>query len=131
AAVRTLAGPQLPVLGVAGEHLDDVVDAPADAAGEVARLEARQDRILDDQLADRVGERAFQAIADLDADLAIIRRDNQQDAAVLLLLPDAPVAAELIAIVLDRGALQRLQCHDHQLAGGLALELGELAVELG
>src|SRR5262249_23555939 len=95
------AGAQLPVLGVAGQNLDDVVDPAADPAGEVAGLEARQDGILDDQLADRVGERAFEAIADLDPHLTLVGRDDEQRAAVLLLLTDAPVPAELIAIVLD------------------------------
>ena len=42
-----------------------------------------------------VGERAFEAVADLDAHLALVRRHDQQHAVVLVLLPDLPVAAEL------------------------------------
>ena len=75
---------------------------------------------------DRVGERAFEPVADLDAHLALVRRHDQQHAVVLVLLADLPVAAELIAVILDRGALQRLQRDDDELVGGLGFEIGEL-----
>ncbi len=55
-----------------------------DAAAEIAGLEARRDRVGDDDLRQRVGQRAFEAVADLDAHLALVRRDQQQHAVVLL-----------------------------------------------
>ena len=76
-----------------------------------------------------VGERAFEAVADLDAHLALVRRHDQQHAVVLVLLADLPVAAELIAVVLDRGALQRFERHHDELVGGLGFEVGELLRE--
>ena len=59
-------------------------------------------------LLDRVGELALEPVADLDAHLVLGRRHDQQRAGVLVLLADAPVAAELIAVILDRIALQDL-----------------------
>ena len=68
----------------------------------VVGAEARQDRVLDDEAANGVGERAFEAVADLDTHLALVRRHDQQHAVVLVLLADAPLAAELVAVILDR-----------------------------
>ena len=38
---------------------------------------------------------------------------------------------ELVTVVLNRGSLKRLQRNHNELAGGLGLELGELALERG
>src|SRR5262249_61873190 len=92
----------LPFLGVAGEHADDVVDGAADAAGDVVGAKARDDRVLDDELGDGVGERALEPVADLDAHLAVGWRHDQQHAGVLALLSDSPAATELNPEVLDR-----------------------------
>ena len=99
--------------------------------GTIVGAEARDDRVLDDQPGDRVGERAFEPVADLDAHLALARHDDQQRAVVLALLADLPVAAELVAEVLDRGALQRSQRDHDELVGGLGFERGELFGERG
>ncbi len=125
-ASGTLGGALLPFLGVAGEHLGDVVDPARDPAGKIVGAEPRQDRIVDDETRHQVGQRAFEAVADLDADLALVRRHDQQHAVVLVLLSDLPVAAELIAVILDRGALQRFQRDHHHLVGRLGFKVGEL-----
>ena len=75
-------GALLDLGGIAGQHESDVAHAVLDAAGEVALAEARQDRILDDDLGQRIGERALEPAADLDADLALIGRDDEEDAIV-------------------------------------------------
>src|SRR5262249_61111871 len=80
----------LPFLGGAGEHADDVVDAAGDAAGNVIGAKARDDRVLYDELGDGVGQRALEAVADLDAHLAVAWRHVQQHAVVLALLSDSP-----------------------------------------
>ena len=108
-------------LGAAIQHLDDVVDAARHAAGEVVRLEARRDRVLDDVFGDRVGQRAFQPVADLDADLALVRRMQQQHAVVLAALAELPAAEQSVGVVLDRIAVQRLHRRDDDLVRGLAL----------
>src|SRR6516225_5218365 len=129
--VRALFGPRLPFLGIDRHRLDDVIDPATDAAGEIVDPKARNDGVLYDELRDRVGERAFEAVADLDAHLAFVRRHDKQRAGILLFLSDLPVTPELISVVLNRGSLKRLQRYHNELAGGLGLELGELALEPG
>ena len=80
--------------------------------------------LLDDGAAGRVGERSLEAVADLDPNLALRGRHDQQRAGVLAFLPDAPMAAELIAEILDRKSLQRLERDHHDLLAGGALVLG-------
>ena len=60
----------------------------------IAAPELRQDGVLDDELRHRVGHQRLEAAADLDAHFAIVGRDDEQDAVVLALLSDAPLAAE-------------------------------------
>ena len=69
--------------------------------------------------------------ADLDAHLALVRRDDEEDAVVLLLGADAPMAAELIAEILDGKALEGGQRHDDDLVRALVLERFEARVEFG
>ncbi len=120
----------LPFGGVAGEHADDVVGAARNAAREVARAKVRQDGLLDDVLGDGVGQHALEAVANLDAHLALARRHDEHDAIVLALLPDLPAPAERDAVLLDGLAAQRTQRHDHELVAGLGLERGELRDQL-
>src|SRR5438552_9578342 len=110
--------------GIAAEHAKEHGCAREHAAVQIAALEGRQDIALDDRPGERVRERALEAIADLDPHLALVGRHDQQRAGVLVLLADAPVAAELIAEILDRQTLERLQRHHHDLlaaAGALVL----------
>src|SRR5215813_11229184 len=103
--VRPLFGARFPFLGIDRHRLDDVIDPATNAAGEIVGPQTRDDGILDDEFGHRVGERAFEAIADLDAHLALVRRHDQQGAGILLLLTDLPVTPELVAIILNRGSL--------------------------
>src|SRR5215469_15761417 len=127
--VRSLFGARLPFLGIDRHRLDDVIDPATDAAGEIVDPKTRNDGVLYDELRYRVGESALEAVADLDAHLAFVRRHDQQCAGVLLFLSNLPVAPKLVAVVLDRCSLKRLQRNHNELAGGLGLELGELALE--
>ena len=65
-------------------------DAGGDAAGEIAALEFRRDVLVDDALGGDVGQRAFEAIADLDAQMPVVLGDDQQRAVVDLLAADLP-----------------------------------------
>src|SRR5262249_57228512 len=103
----------------------------SDAADEIVGQEARDDGFLYDELRYRVGKRAFQAVTNLDTHLAFVRRDDEQRTGIFLFLSDLPVAPELVTVVLDRSALKRLERDHDKLAGGLGLELGELALEHG
>src|SRR5262249_40636448 len=129
--VRSLLGARLPFFGIDRHCLDDVVDPATDATGEIVDPKTRNNRVLYDELRYRVGERAFEAVTDLDAHLAFVRRHDEQRAGVLLFLSDLPVTPELVTVVLNRGSLKRLQRNHNELAGGLGLELGELALEHG
>src|SRR6516165_6417108 len=59
--VRSLFGARLPFLGIDRHRLDDVIDPPTDAAGEIVGPKTRNDGVLDDELRYRVGKRAFEA----------------------------------------------------------------------
>jgi hypothetical protein len=62
---------------LAVDHADHPLDALVDAAREVAAPEPRHDDVLDDAVRDRVGHRAFEAVADLDPQRAIVLRDDE------------------------------------------------------
>ena len=93
--------------GVAFQHHDDVVDGAADAAGKIAGAEGRHHGVLDDQLGVQVGQRAFEPVADLDAHLAVVLGDQQQDAVVLAGLAEPPGAEQPVGVGLDRLAVER------------------------
>ena len=82
-----------------GQLLDDGIGTGLDPAGHVAGLEARDDLLVDDQAGQTVGQDRFQAIANLDPDLALLGRDDQHRAFVLVFGAQLPVPAKLIAIV--------------------------------
>ena len=69
---------------------DDPVDAGGNPAGEIAGLEFRRDDLVDDAFGGDVGQRAFEAVADLDAQLAVVLGDDEQRAVVDLLAADLP-----------------------------------------
>ena len=58
------------------DHADHLVEAGVDAAVEIALLEQRRDGVVDDAAAGDVGERAFEAAADLDAHGAVVLGDD-------------------------------------------------------
>ena len=101
-----------------------------DAARIVAGAESRQDLVLDDPLGGDVGDGALEAVADLDADLAVLREHEQDRAVVGLLLARAPLLRGTDGEVLERESLGHPTIDpDEDLVGGVPLELGELFVE--
>src|SRR5262249_17757428 len=88
--VRALFGARFPFLGIDRHRLDDVIDPATDAAGEIVDPKARNDGVLYDELRYRIGKRAFEAVADLDARLAFVRRYDEQRAGVLVFLSNLP-----------------------------------------
>ena len=121
----------LPFRGIGGQRGDGVVDAARNAAVEIARLEARRDGIGDDDLADRVGQRAFEAIADLEAHLVLLGGDEKQQAVVLLRLAELPQAEEFVGVGLDLLAVERGNGGDNKLDAGFVVERLQLAFERG
>ena len=85
-------------------------------------------RIADDLPRLRVGHHRLEPAADLDPDLALVRRHDEQDAVVFVFLADPPFARETDAVILDLVAVERFDGDDGNLIGGLAferLEFGE------
>ena len=78
----------LRLVGRQAHLLDDRVGAGLDPAAIVGRvlLEMRQDRLADDDARHGVGHVSAGAIAGRDPDLALVGRDQQQDAVVVLFL---------------------------------------------
>ena len=79
----------------------------------------RQYALVNNGTAEGISQAALQTIAHLDAYLAIIARHNQQGTIVVILLADAPVPPQLVAIIGDVVAAKRGQRHDDQLVTGL------------
>src|SRR6185437_11817059 len=82
------------------EHRQDRVGTGGDSTGVVALAEVRGDHVVNDQEGLRVREHAFEAIAYLDAHVSLARVHDEQHAVVLALLADAPVAPQLVAVLL-------------------------------
>ena len=68
----------LPFRSIGREHRYDVIDAACDPAAKIAGLKARCDSVCDDDLRQRVGQRALKTVPDLDAHPAFVWRDEQQ-----------------------------------------------------
>jgi len=71
---------------LAADRAEDGRHARLDAAREILLLELRHDLLADDLRAEPVRQRALQSVADLDADLAVLGRHEQQSAVVAPLL---------------------------------------------
>ena len=79
----------------------------------------------------QVGQRAFEPVADLDAHLAVVLGDQQQDAVVLAGLAEAPGAEQPVGIGLDRLAVEAVDGGDDDLVGAIFLEVCELLRQRG
>src|SRR4029077_2093759 len=87
---------------LAVDEADHAVDTCGNAAGEIAALESRRDVLVDDALAGDVGDRAFESIADLDAQAAVVLGDDEQRAVIDLLAADLPGLRHPQRKLLDR-----------------------------
>ena len=109
-----------------GDHL---IDAGLDAAVVVARLEMRCDRLIDDAFRDRVGQRALQTVADLDARAPVVFRDQQDGAVVDPLAPELPLLRDANAVLLDVLRLSGRHDQHCDLAAFLCLEVRQLGLD--
>ena len=104
------------------EQRHDRRDAALDAAVVIVVLELGRHLVADDAARDRIGQRALEAVADLDAHLAILGRHDHQHAVVLALSARAStrrrrrLAYSSTLSPSDRGHRQH-----HDLVGGLVL----------
>ncbi len=81
-------------------------DAGDDPLAKRTRLEVRGDHIADDSPGEKVGQPAFQPVADLDSDLAVGFGDQQDGAIVRFLLADLPVLGNPDGEIRQRIALE-------------------------
>ena len=82
----------------------------------LALTKRREDRFTDRLAGKAVGHESFEAVADFDPDLAILDRDDDQQAVVLAAIADAPsvVLEHLDGVFLDVGVgLKRGHGGDH------------------
>ena len=71
----------------------------------------------------------FEAIADLDADPMLVRRNQQQHAVVLGLLAKLPFAEQRVGVRLDLLAFERADGGDDELDAGFRFEIGKLRLD--
>ncbi len=102
---------------------DHAVDARRNATGEIAALEFWRDVFVDDALGGGVGERAFEAVADLDPQAAIVLGDDEQRAVVDLLAADLPGFRDPQRELLDRLAVGRRHDQHRDLAALSRLQI--------
>ncbi|CRM47105.1 hypothetical protein [Pseudomonas sp. 58 R 12] len=116
--------------GFTAHHLHHRGHAIADAFAVIAGLERRCNHLIDDHPRLRIGEHAFQAVADFDTQFALITGDDQQRAVILALLADAPLASQLITEVLNRYALQVRHGDHYDLVTGRLFQRLQLLCQL-
>lgn len=98
---------------------DDRIDPGLQTTCVVSRFEMWLDLIFSDLFAGRIGQRAFQAVADLNKHLAVLYEDKENDAIVFALLPHAPGPSHTNRVIVD-GRLRLhlwINGHDHLVAG--------------
>ena len=127
--VQPQLGALLPLRCVRGEDGDDVIDASRDAVAEIAGLEAGRDRVGDNDLCQRIGQRAFETVADLDANPPLLRRDQQQHAVVLCLLAKLPGAEQFVGVGFDLLAFERIDRGNDELDPGFRFKIREFRLE--
>src|SRR5262249_30281914 len=98
------------------DHIGDARNSLSDPAREVARAETAHHVLVDDALGGEVGQRAFEPVTDLDAQLVIVLGDNNDYAVIDLVASDLPVVRDPQGILLDRFGLRRRYKKHHDLA---------------
>src|SRR6185312_11651804 len=102
---------------------DHPVGPGRDATSEIARLELRCDVLVDDALGGGIGQGTFEAIADLDAQAAVVLGDDEQRAVVNLLAADLPGLRDPERVLLDGLAVGRRYDQHRDLAAFSRFEI--------
>lgn len=114
----------------AADRFQDRLNPDRDAAFEIIRAKSRFDLSFRDVERSRVGQRAFESVADLNVHLAILREDEEHDAVAFVRLSDAPRLRDALRVSRDVVIALHLRINrDYDLVRSFALELRELFVE--
>ncbi len=101
------------------------------AAVEIAGPEPRRDFLVNDALAQRVGQDAFQSVADFDEQLVVLDKNEEHRPVVFALLPHLPRPRHPHGVIVDgRIRLHLREDGHHDLVGALAFEVFERLVQL-
>ncbi len=108
---------------------DQRIDARVDPERVLLLVEPRHDLLADDPLRECVGNRAFEPVPDLDAEFAIVFRDNEHDAVVDPPASDLPCLGYAQGILFDRFGRSRRHEQHRDLRTLASLERSELLLE--
>jgi hypothetical protein len=108
---------------VVGNVLGQLPGSDFDGGAEVVLAKERNHRAANVAHASVINDR-FEAIAYLDAIFAVVGREEQEDAGVLLFCPYAEVFEEIDGIVFDGAIIERTHGDDGELRGGFLVEFG-------
>ena len=96
----------------------------------VAPFEVRRDLIIHDPFPQRVRQRAFQPVTDLDPHSPLLNEDEQYRAVVFSLLTDFPCLRDSPGVIFQRRiGLHTRENSDDDLAGGRFLKVFESLVQ--
>src|SRR5215468_8258812 len=105
----------------ARDGLLDGGQACPDALGDLPLAEPWRHDLAQDLARQRVRQPRLEAIAHLEPHLPVVDEDEEDDAVVEALLPDAPGLGEPDRVVLEALSFERAEDRDHDLIAALAL----------
>ena len=110
---------------------ENCLHACRQAAVEVAGLETRRDLLVNDAFAKRIGQDAFQSVADLQKHLVVLHKNEEHRPVVFVLLPHLPRPRHAHGVIVNgRIRLHLRENGHHDLVGALALEIFQRLVQL-
>ena len=120
--------------GLTLDRRADLLHASVDAAGEIALLEARRYRLLDDALGQQIRHCAFQCLGHGDAHVVVVFGDQQQQSITHAFAADLPCVADALRItghILGLCVWQHQHHHLRALGGLQRHQLGFYRSDLG
>jgi len=113
-------------VGIRGDHLRDPAERRADRTIEVVGAKIRN-HLAADIAHFPVRQNAFQAVTHVDAPLAVVHRQQDQNSAIGALLAHVPFVFQAAGVIRDIIAFQRMNGHNRHL--GIGLRVVELAAD--
>jgi hypothetical protein len=111
-------------------RLKDRIDSHCDSAFVIAIAKMGFDFVFGDIERGDVGQRAFQAVPDLDKHFAVLNEHEKDDAIATFLLTNAPRLSDTLRVICDLGvALHLREDGDHDLVRCFAFKLCKLLVK--